>query len=222
MPFLDCQGVSRFFGDTVVLRRVGFSCERGRLIALWGANGAGKSTLLRILAGALRPSQGTVVLNGVEVATAAARRQTGFLAHQSLLHPHLSVAENLHFYATLFGLSDPASATARALQQVRGGELGPRRVAELSQGMRQKAALARCLLHQPGLLLLDEPFASLDLQTVAELRACLAELRDRGLTILLTSHNPEQVAGLADGELTLARGRLIEPQPAAAGGAAHG
>lgn len=208
MPFLECQAVSRFFGDTVVLRHVTFSCERGRLLTLWGANGAGKSTLLRILAGALRPTEGTVTVEGADAGSTAARRQTGFLSHQSLLHPHLTVAENLRFYATLYGLSDGDAAVARALDQVRGPALGPRRVAELSQGMRQKAALARCLLHQPALLLLDEPFASLDQPTVAEMRACLTELRDSGMTLLLSSHNPEQVAGLADGELTLARGRL--------------
>ncbi|MGH9474814.1 MAG: heme exporter protein CcmB [Terriglobales bacterium] len=211
LPFLSCQHVSRFFGDTVVLRRLNFACERGYLLTLWGANGAGKSTLLRILAGALRPSSGTVILDGAAAGRAPARRQTGFLSHQSLLHPNLTVAENLRFYATLFGLPDGAAATAQALRQVRGGHLAPRRVSELSQGMRQKAALARCLLHQPALLLLDEPFASLDQPTVAEMRACLAELRDSGMLLVLTSHNPEQVAGLADGELTLIRGQLSTP-----------
>ncbi|MGH9487845.1 MAG: ATP-binding cassette domain-containing protein [Terriglobales bacterium] len=203
--------MSRFFGDTVVLRQVSFTCEPGRLLTLWGANGAGKSTLLRILAGALRPSSGTALLSGARVGTPASRRQTGFLSHQSLLHPQLTVAENLEFFATLYGLADGHAAVTRALLQVRGTHLAPLRVGELSQGMRQKAALARCLLHQPALLLLDEPFASLDLQTVAELRACLAQLRDGGMTLLLSSHNPEQVAGLADGELTLARGRLSTP-----------
>ncbi|MGH9413467.1 MAG: heme ABC exporter ATP-binding protein CcmA [Terriglobales bacterium] len=210
MPFLECQSVSRFFGDAVVLRHVSFSCERGRLLTLWGANGAGKSTLLRILAGALQPSDGTVRLEGAAAGSAAARSRTGFLSHQSLLHPHLTVRENLRFYATLFALPDEEEAVRRALEQVRGPALAPRRVGELSQGMRQKAALARALLHQPALLLLDEPFASLDQQTVAEMRACLTELRDAGMALLLSSHNPEQVSGLADGQLTLARGRLSE------------
>ncbi len=207
-PFLTCRSVSRFFGERAVLREVSFAAEAGRLLALWGANGAGKSTLLRILAGALRPSAGEAALQGASAGSAAARRQTGFLSHQSLLHPHLTVQENLSFYATLFELAAPAAAVRAALEQVRGEPLSGLRAGELSQGMRQKAALARCLLHQPRLLLLDEPFASLDRATVAELRRCLVELRAAGMTILATSHQEEALRDLADGELWLERGRL--------------
>jgi ABC-type multidrug transport system ATPase subunit len=213
VPLLECQSVSRFFGETAVLRQVNWRCEAGQCLALWGANGAGKSTLLRILAGALRPSLGTATVNGAAVGTAAARRQTGFLSHQSLLHPHLTVAENLRFYAVLHQLPDPDAAVTGALTQVRGEYLAARRVGELSQGMRQKAALARALLHQPRLLLLDEPFASLDLQTVGDMRASLLELRRAGLAILLSSHNRQQVEGLLDGEATLERGRLSVSSP---------
>jgi heme ABC exporter ATP-binding subunit CcmA len=201
--------VSRFFGGAAVLRSVSFNAASGELLALRGANGAGKSTLLRILAGALRPSLGTVTVAGAPVASVEARRITGFLSHQSLLHPTLTVQENLEFYATLFSLPDSRAAAGRALDQVNGAYLAPRRVGELSQGMKQKAALARCLLHQPRLLLLDEPFASLDRATVAELRACLARLRDQGLALILSSHQEEAFSGLADGELTLERGRLV-------------
>ncbi|HET9785460.1 MAG TPA: heme ABC exporter ATP-binding protein CcmA [Terriglobales bacterium] len=213
MSLLECQSVSRFFGEAAVLRQVSFTAEAGQCLALWGANGAGKSTLLRILAGALRPSLGSATVHGAAVGTAAARRQTGFLSHQSLLHPHLSVAENLRFYAVLHGRADPAAAVAGALAQVRGEYLAARRVGELSQGMRQKAALARALLHQPCLLLLDEPFASLDVQTVDDLRASLRELRQAGMAILLSSHNRQQVESLLDGEVTLERGRLRAERP---------
>ncbi|MGH3180846.1 MAG: ATP-binding cassette domain-containing protein [Streptosporangiaceae bacterium] len=202
--------MSRFFGDVPALREVSFTAERGQLLALRGPNGAGKSTLLQILAGALRPTSGTVAVGGSQPGSEAARRHTGFLAHTSLLHPALTVEENLHFYATLFALPRRRETTARALALVRGEALGPRRVDELSQGMRQKAALARCLLHEPQLLLLDEPFASLDREAVAELRTCLKGLRQAGLCLILSSHQPEAVAGLADGALTLERGRLME------------
>ncbi len=216
-PFLSCKRVSRFFGERAVLREVSFEEEAGRLIALWGANGAGKSTLLRILAGALRPSEGEAAIHGDPAGSAAARRQTGFLSHQSLLHPHLTVGENLRFYATLFELAAPGEAVRAALEQVRGEPLAGMRAGELSQGMRQKAALARCLLHRPRLLLLDEPFASLDRATVAELRRCLSELRAAGLTILATSHQEEALRDLADGELWLERGRLAAPAEAKRG-----
>lgn len=200
--------MSRFFGDRAVLREVSFALEPGRLVTLLGANGAGKSTLLRILAGALRPSAGAVRLDGVDAGSPEARRHTGFLSHQSFLHPHLTVLENLRFYATLFAEPHPASSAARALEAVGGADLGPRRTGELSQGMKQKAALARCLLHQPRLLLLDEPFASLDASTVADLRASLIRLRADGLAILASSHQAEAIAGLADASLLLERGRL--------------
>ena len=192
-----------------MLREVSFSAAGGELLALRGANGAGKTTLLRILAGALRPSLGEVTVAGAPVASVEARRITGFLSHQSLLHPTLTVMENLEFFATLFSLPRPRAAAVQALDQVNGGYLAGRRVGELSQGMKQKAALARCLLHQPRLLLLDEPIASLDRTTVAEMRACLARLRDQGLTLILSSHQEEAFAGLTDGELTLERGRLL-------------
>jgi heme exporter protein A len=212
--FLSCQGVSRFFGERAVLRGVSFEAEAGRVIALWGANGAGKTTLLRILAGALRPSEGEAWIGGAAVGSPAARRQTGFLSHQSLLHPHLTVGENLRFYATLFELPTGAAAARAALEQVRGEHLAELRAGELSQGMRQKAALARCLLHRPRLLLLDEAFASLDRTTVAELRRCLQELRAAGMGIVATSHQEEALRDLADGELWLERGRLA-PAPEA-------
>jgi heme ABC exporter ATP-binding subunit CcmA len=206
--FLSCRHVSRFFGDRAVLREVSFESGAGRTVALWGPNGAGKSTLLRILAGALRPSAGEAWIGGVPAGSPAARRQTGFLSHQSLLHPYLTVRENLRFYATLFELPAPEQAVRVALEQVRGESLAQLRAGELSQGMRQKAALARSLLHRPKLLLLDEPFASLDRATVAELRRSLAELRASGMAILATSHQEEALRDLADQELWLDRGRL--------------
>lgn len=209
MPLVSCEHVSRLFGERAVLRQVSFIAEGGELLALWGPNGAGKTTLLRILAGALRPSRGACRIGGAEAASAAARRLTGFLSHDSLLHPALTVRENLRFYAALYALEAPEAAVDRALDCVRGAELAALRAGELSQGMRQKAALARTLLHQPRLLLLDEPFASLDAATVAELRLTLAELKAAGMALILSSHQREPVAGLASGALNLEAGRLM-------------
>lgn len=179
------------------------------MIALFGHNGAGKSTLLNILAGALKPSSGAILIGGSPVRSVAARRQTGLLSHQSLLHPILTVQENLEYFATLYNVADRTGAVRAALERVRGEHLAGLRAGELSQGMRQKASLARCLLHTPQLLLLDEPFASLDRVTVAEMRRCFAELRDQGLTLLLSTHTGELITDLCDGSLTMERGRLI-------------
>lgn len=206
---LRCDKATRFFGAFPVLRGVTFQLPAHRMIALFGHNGAGKSTLLNILAGALKPSSGTVLIGGHTVRSAAARRQTGLLSHQSLLHPTLTVQENLEYFATLYGVANVADAARQALTRVRGEHLGHLRAGELSQGMKQKAALARCLLHTPQLLLLDEPFASLDRATVAEMRRCFAELRDQGLTLLLSTHTDELITDLCDGSLTMERGKLV-------------
>lgn len=206
-----CRGLTRFFGATAALRQLDVELPAGYLLALFGANGAGKSTLLRIVAGALRPSAGEVTVAGAPWGSAAARGATGLLAHESWLHPSLTVAENLAYYATLYGLA--AGAAAEALARARGERLARLRVGELSQGMRQKAALARCLLHKPRVLLLDEPFASLDRATVAELQATLQELRGAGLLLIASTHTEDLIAGLADGWARLERGRLVAASP---------
>lgn len=206
-----CRDVSRFFGLFAALRQLSLQLPARYLLALLGPNGAGKSTLLRILAGALRPSSGEVRTAGAAWGSPAARRLTGFLAHESFLHPSLTVLENLRYYAALYAL--PAPAPARALATVHAAHLAAWRVGELSQGMRQKAALARSLLHEPRVLLLDEPFASLDRATVAELQTTLAELRDRGMLLIVSTHTEELIAGLADGWARLERGRIAAADP---------
>lgn len=203
---VECRNLSRFFGSFAALRRVDLRLPAGQLLMLLGPNGAGKSTLLRVLAGALRPSSGQVRVGGFAWGTPDARRLTGFLAHESLLHPKLTVAENLRYYATLHGAT--ADAAARSLRRVGGEHLAHLRVSALSQGMRQKATLARCLLHAPRVLLLDEPFASLDRATVSDLRRLLAELRDAGMTMIASTHTPEVLADLANAELLMERGRV--------------
>ena len=209
---LRCDRVTRFFGAFPVLRGISFQLPGHRMIALFGPNGAGKSTILNILAGALKPSSGAILIGGHAVRSVAASRQTGLLSHQSLLHPTLTVRENLDFYAILYGVSDRPGAIRTALERVRGEHLADLRAGELSQGMKQKAALARCLLHAPRLLLLDEPFASLDRSTVAEMRRCFAELRDQGLTLLVSTHTDELITDLADGAITLERGKLVRAE----------
>jgi heme exporter protein A len=209
VPLAACSDVTRFFGAFVALRGVSFQLPAGQIWALFGPNGAGKSTLLRILAGVLRPSSGTVEVNGTTVPSTESRRRTGLLSHESFLHPVLTVAENLRFYATLYSLPDSSRAAREALELVRGEHLAHWRVGELSQGMRQKAALARAVIHSPRLLLLDEPFASLDRATVADLRHTLAQLRDAGLSLLVSTHTESLISDLADSSLTLDRGRLV-------------
>ena len=203
-----CRDVTRFFGVRAAVRGVTLELPRASLTLLLGANGAGKSTLLRLLAGALHPSQGEILITGLPIRDPRARGRIGLLGHESLLQPLLTVRENLEFYAVLYGLDRPAAAARQALERVRGPHLAEIKCGELSQGMRQKAALARTLLHQPPVLLLDEAFASLDRATVADLREVLRELRQAGHAILLSTHTEEFIHDMADQRIQLERGRL--------------
>ena len=209
MAAVECRKLTRFFGSFPALREVSVSIAQRKIIALYGGNGAGKSTLLRILAAALRPSSGSVSIFGSPANSTAAKRATGLLSHETFYQPTLTVGENLDYYATLYGVA-ATSAASEALALVNGEHLEHRRVAELSQGMKQKSALARALLHRPRLLLLDEPFASLDRMTVEELRATLAGLRERGVTMLVSTHTEALISDLADARLRLERGRVAE------------
>lgn len=202
----ECDRVSRFFGTVPVLRQINFQLGPGELAALFGGNGAGKTTLLTLLAGGLKPTQGQVRVGGAIAGSAPARRQTGLLGHASMLQPALTVAENLRFYARLHDA--PEQRAQEVLELLEAKRLAERRVGELSQGMRQTAALARCLLHRPRLLLLDEPFASLDVAAVAHMRRRFADLRASGLTLIVTSHAEELVRDLATVEWQLEEGRL--------------
>ncbi len=207
-----CREVTRFFGVRAAVRGVNLELPQASLTLLLGANGAGKSTLLRLLAGALQPSQGDILITGLPIRDPRARGRIGLLGHESLLQPLLTVRENLEFYAVLYGLERPGEAARRALERVRGPHLAELKCGELSQGMRQKAALARTLLHQPPVLLLDEAFASLDRATVADIRDVLRELRQAGHTILLSTHTEEFIHDLADQRIHLERGRIAAAQ----------
>jgi len=166
----------------------------GECLALVGPNGAGKTTLLRILAALSKPSAGTVRLAGFDLADGAReiRRRVGFLSHQPLLYGDLSGEENLRFYGRMYDVAKLEERVAALLHQV---GLEPRRhdlVRTYSRGMRQRLAIARALLHDPPVLLLDEPYTGLDLQAAEMLDAILREVGAGSRTVLLTTHNLEQ------------------------------
>ncbi len=159
---LEAVGLGRRFGQRWVLRGLDFSAQPGQCVAIIGANGSGKSTLLRCLAGLLRPDAGSVRWFGQPAGGAALRAWIGFMGHESGLYSQLSVYENLLFAARMYGLPHPAARAEHWAAEVGLAAHAHRRVAQLSQGMRQRAALARALIHQPRLVLLDEPFVGLD------------------------------------------------------------
>jgi ABC-type multidrug transport system ATPase subunit len=204
---LSFTDVSRSFGRRWALNRVSLRCEAGEIIGLVGANGAGKSTLLSIAAWMLTPSKGQVRYGDTE-GNRDVRGAIGFLGHELQLYAELTAAENLTFFGRLYRLPDVAARVERALDRARLSDRAHEPVSGFSRGMRQRLALERALLHDPRLVLLDEPFTGLDDNSSSALVARLRELRARGCIVLLASHDLEIIEPVIDRAVLLRDGRL--------------
>ncbi len=208
--------LSRRYGWRWALEDVDLTLERGRRLAILGANGSGKTTLLRILAGLLRPTKGEVKLDGMPI-SASNRSRIGLLSHDPLLYPALTLRENLEYFGKLFHLPrDAINARIKSLAETLGLQTrvdDP--VGVLSQGLRQRAAMARAMLHEPELFLLDEPFAGLDAGAVARLENTLRGLSGEGQsdserrTLILTTHDVSRALALSDEVIVLANGKMV-------------
>ena len=199
------QDVSKLFGRFAALRHVSATLDAGGCYLLLGENGAGKSTLLRVLAGLLRPTLGIVTVLGG--AATESRGRVGYMSHASMLYDELTAGENLEYTARLYA----GQACLNPDDALRMVGLDPeltRPVAQYSQGMRQRTSLARVLLSQPELLLLDEPFSNMDRASAERMLALLAELRGAGRTIVLTTHQRELAEPMADVVMTMRGGAL--------------
>ncbi|MDE3150029.1 MAG: heme ABC exporter ATP-binding protein CcmA [Acidobacteriota bacterium] len=203
--------VSKLFGSFAALRQVSVDMEPGRCYVLLGENGAGKSTLLRILAGLLLPSLGTVKVFG-DSEPHDARARIGYMSHAPMLYDELTAQENLRYFATLYS-GRTCLAPAEALRQVGLDPELHRLVGQYSQGMRQRTSLARVLLSVPELLLLDEPFSNMDVESARQMVELLAGFRQSNRTIVLTTHQRELAAPIADWVLTLHAGRVASFEP---------
>ncbi len=203
--------VSKLFGSFAALRQVSADLEPGRCYVLIGENGAGKSTLLRILAGLLRPSFGSVKVFG-DQDPHDARARIGYMSHAPMLYDELTAQENLRYFSSLYP-GRPNLSPAEALRQV-GLDPGlTRMIGQYSQGMRQRTSLARVLLSVPELLLLDEPFSNMDVESARQMVQLLAGFRHGNRTIVITTHQRDLAAPIADWVLTLRAGRLVSCEP---------
>ena len=207
MPaIVQLESLSKLYGSFVALRKITASFEPGRCYLLLGENGAGKSTLLRVIAGLLRPSLGRVRVFG-EDKPAHARDRIGYMSHAPMLYDEFSAAENLAYFAGLYReracLSPEAALRAVGLDPALARPTG-----QYSQGMRQRASLARVLLPQPDLLLLDEPFSNMDAASAHQMLDLLDRQRGEGKAILLTTHQRELAEPLADFIVTLQAGAV--------------
>ncbi len=208
--FLEAVGLARRYGPIRAVDGISFALGEGELLTLLGPNGAGKTTLLGMLGGALRPHEGEILLRGEkrDPAETAWRRELGVLSHKAFLYGALTARENLHFFGQLYALEDLADRVEARLDEVGLRPHAGRRVREFSRGMRQRLALARTLLHDPALVLLDEPFTGLDVHASALLREVLARLKDGRRTVVLVTHSLTEGLALADRVAIQVHGRF--------------
>jgi len=217
---IETRGLVKAFDLLVVLRKLDLQIQRGEFVALLGPNGSGKSTLLRLLAGLTRPSGGTIRIGGWELPgeAGAIRAQIGMVSHKTLLYENLTARENLRFFARLYNL-DPSIRDKRMdalLRQVGLAKRGESLVRTFSRGMQQRLSIARALLHEPDVLLLDEPYTGLDQDAGATLDDLLAQAHSDGHTIIMTTHQNERAARIASRVVILHRGAIGYDSPASA------
>ena len=201
--------------DRPVLRGFDLSIREGEYVGILGANGAGKSTLLKLLATLIRPNGGELSLFGEATSkdAAALRRHIGVIDHQSLLYRDLTALENLTFFAGLYGLSDPQRRAEAALERFDLLARANDAVKAFSRGMVQRLSIARALLHDPKLLLADEPFTGLDAPSVAVLERLFAELVASGKTLVMVNHDVPQTLRIARRVIVLRDGRVALDRP---------
>ncbi len=209
-PVLAARGLVREFGVVVAVDGVDLELEAGDFLTVFGPNGAGKTTLLSLLGGRIRPTRGEVVVAGdrLDFRETSWRGRIGILSHQGFMYAHLTLEENLKFFGRLFGLRDLDGRIPARLEQVGLLERRDFLVRQLSHGMRQRAALARALLHDPDVVLLDEPYTGLDPYAASVLREVLSSLRDGRRTVVMVTHNLTQGLELANRIAIQVRGRL--------------
>jgi ABC-2 type transport system ATP-binding protein len=208
VPALAVEHVSRWYGNVVAINDVSFALGPG-VTGLLGPNGAGKSTLLHMMGGLLRPSSGTVLVEGRTAwRRASMYRRIGLVPERESIHPYLTGFEFVLLNARLQGVSDPEDAAARAIATVELTESAGRPIATYSKGMRQRTKLAGALVHEPRILLLDEPFNGMDPRQRLHMMGLLTAMAAEGRTILFSSHILEEVERLADSILVVYAGRL--------------
>ena len=217
-PVIVLENVVKFFGRFAAIRDISARFAPAQLYIVVGDNGAGKSTLLRLVTGLMEPSQGKVTLLGAGKARQVAHR-VGYMAHAPLLYDELTGMENLRYFAGLYGLHDD-SVCRSAMQMVGLDPELSRRVGQYSQGMRQRLSLARAVLHDPELILLDEPFSNVDIRSAHDMAAVLGRVRDRGKTIFLVTHQATLMEGIADEFVHMQAGQIVAREAAAGRSAA--
>jgi heme ABC exporter ATP-binding subunit CcmA len=218
VPLIVISDLVKQFGRFAALRGVDADFVAGKFYVILGDNGAGKTTLLRALAGLAHPTRGTISI--LDKNPDEACRKIGYMAHPSLLYDEMSGLENLRYFARLYDIS----GDSRCEQVIRWVGLDPelqRPVGKYSQGMRQRMSLARAILHDPQVLLLDEPFSNVDVHSAREMVELLKAMRNAGKTIFLVTHQALLLEGAADEFVWMQAGKIVERTPGLARSAAQ-
>jgi ABC-2 type transport system ATP-binding protein len=205
---LELRDLARRYGDRVALDGVSFTVAPGQMFGFVGPNGAGKTTTMRIVLGVLEPDRGSVLWNGAPV-DLAVRRRFGYMPEERGLYPKMRVRRQLEYLASLHGVADPVSAASRWISRLGLSERAEDRVEQLSLGNQQRVQLAAALVHEPSLLVLDEPFSGLDPVGVDVLSGVLAEYAATGVPVVFSSHQLDLVERLCDAVAIIKDGRLV-------------
>ncbi len=208
MSAVAIEGVWKFYGDYPALKDISFNVDPGACLALLGRNGAGKTTLLRIVAGLSKAARGSVSILGGDARAESTRQRIGVLGHGIGVYEELSAFENLRLFARLYGIADSAKIAMQWLERTGLDRVRDALVREFSRGMRQRLAVARAFLHNPALLLLDEPFTALDDRAIAVLQDLLKTALAEGRTVILSTHQLREALELATDVALINRGKL--------------
>ncbi|MFC1980108.1 heme ABC exporter ATP-binding protein CcmA [Chloroflexota bacterium] len=208
---IETQGLAKSFGHRLALRDIDLQVRPGETVVVFGPNGAGKTTLIKVLATIMNPSSGSVFVDGLSIKNNAEeiRRKIGVVTHQTFLYSNLTACENLKFYSRMYDVPRAGERIREVLAMVGMTSHHNDRVDTLSRGMQQRLSLARALLHNPSIMLLDEPETGLDQQAISMLWQSLQTEKGEKRTIILTSHNLERGLELCDCLLILVKGKIV-------------
>lgn len=209
---IDIHQLIKQADDKLILRGVDLSVAAGETVAILGPNGAGKSTLLKVLATLIKPTSGEIRINGLELKknVLKIKQQMGYLPHSSLLYDHYSPLENLVFYGQLYGVKDAEKKAVELIKQVGLSYFLHEPVKNFSRGMVQRVAIARAIIHDPEILLLDEPHTGLDQGAISILNDVVLDLKEKGVTTLMVTHDFKQAAELCDRVIIIKNGRMVD------------
>jgi heme ABC exporter ATP-binding subunit CcmA len=213
MTAVAIEGVWKFFGDFPALKDISFNVDGGACLALLGRNGAGKTTFLRILAGLSKTAKGNITILGGDARAKSTRQRIGVLGHGIGVYEELSAFENLRLFARLYEIDNPRKVAMEWLERTGLERVSDGLVREFSRGMRQRLAVARAFLHNPSLLLLDEPFTALDDRAIAVLQGLLKSALAEGRTIIMSTHQLREALELATDVALINRGKLAFSGP---------